>query len=165
MQFFLNYILYSTWRLLILLGEVLWVRPFTYIINFFPYLGKRWKKGLPYFRNFNYNNEYGKDILFAKYIIFWPILLIYFQIGLYVKYLFDITFPKKNYYILFIALIIIAITSTYFLFYHNDIYLEYFKKFEERYRNRMNYIWALLFYLGVLILTVFSIHWTIGFNF
>jgi len=158
-----NYLFYSTWRLLINLGEILFERPLIFFFNLIPFFRNNWKKGKKSYNKFKYNLDFGTDILFAKYIMISATSGLYISICLYVEKYFN--FTSKSSSIFYIIIVIFFSWATnYLLLEYKSTYKYYFSKFDEKYKNGMNYLWVILFHLGILAFTFLSIHLTTGFN-
>lgn len=158
-----NYLIYSTWRLLRSLGEVLIERPLSYVFNFVPFLRDNWKKGQKDYQKFVNGKDVSVNIAFAFGFMFMTTTFAYGTLCLYLVKLLNITVGKNlRYY--FIGVFALAYATNYLLSWRSDKYKKYFDKFDEKYGDKMNYLGVILFHLGIAVLAVLSIHWIIGFN-
>ena len=160
-----NYFLYSTWKLLNLLGEVLIQKPiYCIILNTFPFLRKNETKGLKSYKRVMTDRDFSFNIAFAFGYMFFTTMIIYTVIFLYLCHFFQIEVEDKIYYY-FIAVVVLSYLTNEILSWRKDVYLKYFTEFDKVNNKSMIYLNAVLFHLGISIFAVLSIHLTIGFNF
>lgn len=165
MQKIWNYLLYSTWRLLNFLGEVLFRKPIHFImLKIFPSLKKNEKRALDSYnmvmngKDFSFNMAYAYGQMFMTTMIIYAIILLYFG------YFFKVDIGDKLYHY-FLAIVVLSYLTNQMLSWRNDKYLVYFSEFDIKYSKRRAYITAILFHLGVFSFAILSIYVTIGFNF
>ncbi|MFA6924924.1 MAG: hypothetical protein WC223_11815 [Bacteroidales bacterium] len=159
-----NYFFYSTWKLQILLGDLLFQKPIYFIIlNIFPFLRKNEAKGLKEYKKVMNNKDYGFNIGFAFGFMFLTTMVIYSSICLYIVKLLNIEVGDTIYYY-FIVVVALSYLTNYLLLYRSDAYKKYFDEFDKVNNKSLIYLSAVLFHLGIIGFGILSIHWTVGFN-
>jgi hypothetical protein len=165
MQRIWNYFLYSTWKLLNKLGDVLFQKPIYFILlNIFPRLRKNEKRGLKSYKQVMNDSDLSFNIAFSFGYMFFTTMIIYFLLFVYVYHLFHIAISDKL-YPNFIAIVVLSYLTNEILSWRNDKYLKYFDEFDKISKKPMIYLSAILFHLGVITIAILTIHLTIGFDF
>ena len=158
-----NYFFYSTLKLQILLGDLLFQKPIYFIIlNVFPFLRKNEAKGLKEYKKVMNNKDYGFNIGFAFGFMFLTTMIIYTSICLYLVKLLNLEVGDAIYYY-FIVIVVLSYATNYLFLYRADTYRKYFDEFEKTSSKSLIYPSAILFHLGIFGFGILSIHWTVGF--
>lgn len=155
-EYFWNYLFFSTWLLNIRLGEILIERPLIFIVNLSPFLRKRWEKGKNSFEKFKKDLDIGESILFSKYYMLSAATGFYGSLCVHTERYFDFANKSELLYYFFASVLLSWITN-YLLLDYKSKYKRYFKLFAKSGNNKMFYVWGILFYLGVLIFFIFTI--------
>lgn len=158
-----NYLYYLTWNLLQVLGKVLIERPLAYVFSFIPFLRKNWKKGKKGYDSFVNGRELSINMAYAFAFMFVTTALIYATICIYVVRLFEIK-DDNNLHYYFIGILSMAYLTNYLLLWRSDKYKKYFKEFDKTTIVKMNYLYIVLFHLGITTFFILSIYWIVGFN-
>jgi hypothetical protein len=159
-----NYLLYLQWRLLNRLGAKLIQQPIHSItFFFFPKIRKKKEQIEQSYSLVINDSERGVNLGFAFSHIFLTTSIIYGVVCLYMNVLINHKVKDDIKYFL-IGVMVLSYLTNYWLLWRKDIYLKYFKEFENQPFSRWRYLYVILFYLGIMTFGVLSIYWTIGFN-
>ena len=156
--------MYSTWKILCSSGKNLIEKPLGKMLGVVPFFRKNLEEGKEKHRNIMDNRDFSFNIAFAFGYMFFTTIVIYAVIFLCVCYFFQFE-VGDNLYSCFIAVVVLSYLTNEFLSWRNDRYLKYFTDFDRINNKLLIYLPAVLFHLGVAVLAVLFIYWTIGFNF
>ena len=158
-----NYFYYATYKLLSFLGEALIEKPLVYFFNSIPALKRNWNKGKKEYHMYMNSKEYGLNIGSAYRCMFFAALIIYASVCLLLVKVLGLEVGDAVYRY-FIGVIFCSYVTNYYLLHRNDIYITYFKEFDQAEHGPNVYYSALVFHISVIAFGFLSVYFTIGFD-
>jgi len=159
-----NYLFYLTWNLLNKAGLTLIQRPIQKLIFFiFPTLSRKRDEIEKAAISTMADIDKGLNLGFAFVLMFSATTLMYVIICIYTIGQFDSNVDDNLHYY-FIGVLSMAYLTNYLLLWKSNNYKKYFKEFDKTTINKINYLYIILFHLGVTAFFILSIYWTVGFN-